>query len=100
MPVMQFRCSHQHTQRSNWQPHIRMNVNRLVTTKREQTVKSCQGKTHKKRWQIDQRHRVDSVDWIHPVCGKPIEMLRTVMNGMKAPQERDAMLQPVAPVYD
>src|SRR5437762_2730426 len=99
VPVMQFRCADEPTQRPNRQSHIRVDVDGPNAAEREQARERLQRKSQQKGRQVDQAHRVNRVYWMLSMCRQPVEMLGAVMDRMKSPEETDAVLQTVPPIH-
>src|SRR6185503_13020362 len=98
VPVMQFWRAYQHTQGSNGQTHVGMNVDGPNPAKRKQSGEGLQRKSHHKCRQVDQADGVDAIERMFPMGRQPVEMFGAVMNGMETPQKSNPVLQAMSPL--
>src|SRR5436190_7150173 len=98
MPMMQLRRADQHSQWTNGQPNIGMNVNRPQSTKCREQRQRFNRKSQCENRQIHEQNRVDRIDRMLAMRRQPIEMLGAVMDAVKPPEKSNAMLQAMTPV--
>ena len=98
MPVMDLGGAKEEAKGPDWESHVGMNVDGPDASERDKSSQCLQWKTENEGRQIDQTHRIDRVQWMFPMCGKPIEMLGAVMYGVKSPEENASMLQSMPPI--
>jgi hypothetical protein len=75
-----------------------MDVDGPHAAKGEQASERFERETQKERGQINQSHRVNGVEWMFAMSSEPIQMFSAVMDGVKAPEEFEAMLQSMSPI--
>ncbi len=98
MPVMQFRRSDQYFERAQWQAHVGMNIDSPDAAEGDDGGERREVETHDQRGQVDESYGIDRIERMFAVRSEPVEVLRTVVHFVKAPEEIDFVLQPVTPV--
>jgi hypothetical protein len=99
MPMMKLRRADQHSQRADCQADIRVNEYCPKPAEGDQACDSLHWKPEGKRGKVDQAHCVHGVQRMLAMGGEPVEMFGAMVNRMNAPKEPEAVLKPMAPIY-
>ena len=98
MPMVKFRSPNKPPQRTDRQADVRMDKNRPHSPEGNQSRDHMSRKRQQKDREIDQTNGINTIQRILAMSRQPIEMLRTMMHRMKAPEERNPMLQTMSPI--
>jgi hypothetical protein len=98
VPVVEFRGADEHAQRADGKPDIGVNVDRPNASEGNQAGNGFEGETEGEGGEVDDAHGVNGVKRVLAMSGKPVEMLRAVVDRVEPPKKADAVLKAMAPV--
>jgi len=98
VPVVQLGRAQQHAQRAERQPHVRVDEDRPHSAQRDQPGDLAEREAEHERRRVDRQLRQQAVDGVLAVRGQPVQMLRAVVDGVKAPQDRQRVAGAMEPV--